>query len=75
MYSFSEDTVITGALSARYGRSRATSPGGHPGIRTSRTTRPADEPGFWPHHAALAWRQVFDRRLRPLNLTRPSSFC
>ena len=27
-------------------------------------------PGFWLHHAALAWRQVFDRRLRPLNLTR-----
>ena len=26
-------------------------------------------PGFWLHHAALAWRQVFDRRLRPLNLT------
>jgi hypothetical protein len=21
------------------------------------------------HHAALGWRQVFDRRLRPLNLT------
>ncbi len=26
-------------------------------------------PGFWLHHAALAWRQVVDRRLRPLNLT------
>jgi hypothetical protein len=26
-------------------------------------------PGFWLHHAALAWRQVFDRRLRPLNVT------
>jgi hypothetical protein len=26
-------------------------------------------PGVWPHHAAPAWRQVFDRRLRPLNLT------
>jgi DNA-binding MarR family transcriptional regulator len=30
-------------------------------------------PGFWLHHAALAWRQVFDRRLRPLNLT-PTQF-
>jgi hypothetical protein len=26
-------------------------------------------PGFWLHHAALAWRQVFDRRLRLPNLT------
>ena len=30
-------------------------------------------PGFWLHHAALAWRQVFDRRLRPLNLS-PTQF-
>jgi DNA-binding MarR family transcriptional regulator len=30
-------------------------------------------PGFWLHHAALAWRQLFDRRLRPLNLT-PTQF-
>jgi DNA-binding MarR family transcriptional regulator len=30
-------------------------------------------PGFWLHHAALAWRQVFDRRLRPLSLT-PTQF-
>jgi hypothetical protein len=29
--------------------------------------RAADEPGFWLHHAALAWRQVFGRRLRALN--------
>ena len=30
-------------------------------------------PGFWLHHAALAWRQVFDRRLRPLYLS-PTQF-
>jgi DNA-binding MarR family transcriptional regulator len=30
-------------------------------------------PGYWLHHAAPAWRQVFDRRLRPLNLT-PTQF-
>ena len=34
---------------------------------------PLMSPGFWLHHAALAWRQVFDRRLRPLNLT-PTQF-
>jgi DNA-binding MarR family transcriptional regulator len=26
-------------------------------------------PGFWLHHAALAWKQLFERRLRPLGLT------
>jgi len=30
-------------------------------------------PGFWLHHAALAWRNLFDRRLRPLDLT-PTQF-
>ncbi len=30
-------------------------------------------PGFWLHHAALAWRQAFDRQLRPLGLT-PTQF-
>jgi DNA-binding MarR family transcriptional regulator len=30
-------------------------------------------PGFWLHHAALAWRTLFDRRLRPLSLT-PTQF-
>jgi DNA-binding MarR family transcriptional regulator len=30
-------------------------------------------PGFWLHHAALAWKQLFDRRLRPLDLT-PTQF-
>jgi DNA-binding MarR family transcriptional regulator len=30
-------------------------------------------PGFWLHHAALAWKQLFDRRLRPLELT-PTQF-
>jgi hypothetical protein len=30
-------------------------------------------PGYWLHHAVLAWRQVFDRRLRPLSLT-PTQF-
>jgi len=30
-------------------------------------------PGFWLHHAALAWRQAFDHRLRPLGLT-PTQF-
>ena len=36
-------------------------PAGHPASRG-----PLMSPGFWLHHAALAWRQVFDRRL---NLT------
>jgi DNA-binding MarR family transcriptional regulator len=30
-------------------------------------------PGFWLHHAALEWRQRFDRALRPLALT-PTQF-
>jgi DNA-binding MarR family transcriptional regulator len=30
-------------------------------------------PGFWLHHAALAWKQLFDRRLRPFDLT-PTQF-
>ena len=30
-------------------------------------------PGFWLHHAAPAWRQAFDRQLRPLGLT-PTQF-
>lgn len=30
-------------------------------------------PGFWLHHAALEWRQRFDRALRPLGLT-PTQF-
>ena len=30
-------------------------------------------PGFWLQHAALACRQVFGRRLRPLHLT-PTQF-
>jgi DNA-binding MarR family transcriptional regulator len=30
-------------------------------------------PGFWLHHAALAWRAELDARLRPLNLT-PTQF-
>jgi len=34
---------------------------------------PLMSPGFWLHHAALAWRTLFDRRLRPLNLT-PTQF-
>ncbi len=34
---------------------------------------PLVSPGFWLHHAALAWRQVFDRRLCPLALT-PTQF-
>ena len=34
---------------------------------------PLMSPGFWLHHAALAWRQLFDRRLRPLDLT-PTQF-
>ncbi len=34
---------------------------------------PLASPGFWLHHAALSWRQLFDRRLRPLNLT-PTQF-
>ena len=34
---------------------------------------PLMSPGFWLHHAALAWRQAFDRRLRPLGLT-PTQF-
>ncbi len=34
---------------------------------------PLMSPGFWLHHAALAWKQVFDRRLRPLEAT-PTQF-
>lgn len=30
---------------------------------------PLMSPGFWLHHAALAWRQAFDAELRPLGLT------
>jgi DNA-binding MarR family transcriptional regulator len=30
---------------------------------------PLMSPGFRLHHAALAWKQVFERRLRPLELT------
>ncbi len=30
-------------------------------------------PGFWLHHAALAWRAELDARLRPLDLT-PTQF-
>src|SRR5262245_47845560 len=30
-------------------------------------------PGFWLHHAALAWRAELDTRLRPLGLT-PTQF-
>jgi len=39
----------------------------------SEPRRPLMSPGFWLHHAALAWQQVFGRRLRPLNLT-PTQF-
>ena len=34
---------------------------------------PLMSPGFWLYHAALAWRQAFDRQLRPLGLT-PTQF-
>lgn len=34
---------------------------------------PLMSPGFWLHHAALAWRQLFDRRLRSLETT-PTQF-
>ncbi len=34
---------------------------------------PLASPGFWLHHAALAWKQLFDRRLRPLEVT-PTQF-
>ena len=37
---------------------------GHPGPRG-----PLMSTGFCLHHAALGWRQVFDRPPRPLNLT------
>ena len=30
---------------------------------------PLLSPGFWLHHAALAWRQALDSGLRPLGLT------
>ncbi|MFC5183822.1 MarR family winged helix-turn-helix transcriptional regulator [Actinomadura harenae] len=30
---------------------------------------PLQSPGFWLHHAALAWRAELDARLRPLGLT------
>jgi DNA-binding MarR family transcriptional regulator len=34
---------------------------------------PMLSPGFWLHHAALAWRAELDVRLRPLGLT-PTQF-
>ena len=34
---------------------------------------PLMSPGFWLHHAALAWKQLFDQRLRPLEAT-PTQF-
>jgi DNA-binding MarR family transcriptional regulator len=34
---------------------------------------PLASPGFWLHHAALAWRAELDTRLRPLGLT-PTQF-
>ena len=34
---------------------------------------PLMSPGFWLHHAALAWRQAMEHRLRPLGLT-PTQF-
>src|SRR5437764_13215231 len=34
---------------------------------------PMLSPGFWLHHAALAWRAELDARLRPLGLT-PTQF-
>ena len=34
---------------------------------------PLMSPGFWLHHAALAWKQLFDQRLRPLDTT-PTQF-
>jgi len=34
---------------------------------------PMLSPGFWLHHAALAWRAELDARLCPLNLT-PTQF-
>jgi DNA-binding MarR family transcriptional regulator len=34
---------------------------------------PLLSPGFWLHHAALAWRAELDARLRPLGLT-PTQF-
>ena len=36
-------------------------------------TGPLSSPGFWLHHAALAWRAELDARLRPLGLT-PTQF-
>ncbi|MEV0408330.1 MarR family winged helix-turn-helix transcriptional regulator [Actinoallomurus sp. NPDC050550] len=30
---------------------------------------PLMSPGFWLHHAALAWRQAMDAGLRPMGLT------
>jgi DNA-binding MarR family transcriptional regulator len=30
---------------------------------------PLGSPGFWLHHAALAWRQSFESRLAPTGLT------
>ena len=34
---------------------------------------PLASPGYWLHHAALAWRRELGARLRPLNLT-PTRF-
>lgn len=35
----------------------------------ARESGPMLSPGFWLHHAALAWRAELDTRLRPLGLT------
>jgi DNA-binding MarR family transcriptional regulator len=40
---------------------------------TREESGPLLSPGFWLHHAALAWRAELDARLRPLNLT-PTQF-
>jgi MarR family transcriptional regulator, organic hydroperoxide resistance regulator len=40
---------------------------------TREESGPMLSPGFWLHHAALAWRAELDTRLRPLNLT-PTQF-
>ncbi|GAB1639812.1 MarR family winged helix-turn-helix transcriptional regulator [Krasilnikovia sp. MM14-A1259] len=40
---------------------------------TAAQSGPLLSPGFWLHHAALAWRAEFDAQLAPLGLT-PTQF-
>lgn len=42
-----------------------------PGSVRTLEAGPDNSPGFWLHHAALAWTALIEDRLAPLNLTQP----